>query len=384
LRNRDDFLDGFRGIAIAAVLLAHCMRFNANTPALDWADAFFASGWMGVDLFFVLSGYLITRILLCSRGSQRYFTNFYMRRVLRILPAYYFYLLLVFVATPAAGWIDPALRYAEEFVPLAFFLQNFSISLQRRWFQMPGLDHLWSIAVEEQFYVVWPLLVAACPPRLLARCCLAIILVAWVTKLALTAAGAWAFSIYVLPFTRMDALAAGALIAALPYATWNADVCRKTAMGVGTAALMLVVLEFLRSRGLAMSAESPAAAYTILTTLVCAALLFAVVRAPQADSLRRLCSIAPLRFLGKYSYGIYLLHYGITQIFKRPLLSTFEERLPEAFGALVAGFSVIAVSILAAIAMFHLLEQPLLNLKRYFEMEQGAPSPLQQRLNMLG
>lgn len=98
-------LDGVRGAAILSVLLVHCFKFEPTSTGSRLANALLQTGWVGVDLFFVLSGYLITGILLRTKSDPHFFLNFYIRRALRIFPAYYFYLLLIFLVLPAV-WTE--------------------------------------------------------------------------------------------------------------------------------------------------------------------------------------------------------------------------------------------------------------------------------------
>ena len=154
-------IDGLRGIAIIGVLLFH---LGSKLPALhlEFASRY---GWAGVDLFFVISGFLITGILLDSIGSEHYFRNFYVRRVLRIWPLYFALLAFVFVLLP---WIMPALRerifsQCHPWQSYLVFAQNFFV----RDFGIGPVGVTWSLAIEEQFYLMWPLIILLFPRRLL-------------------------------------------------------------------------------------------------------------------------------------------------------------------------------------------------------------------------
>ncbi len=164
-RDRVPELDGLRGLAILLVIICHYVG-NANHGAVGkWQYRMLSAfniGWSGVDLFFVLSGFLIGGILLDQRESLNYFRAFYMRRVFRILPLYYGWTLLFGVLVLAATWLAPGrfpVAYQDLWqVPVhLLFLQNFWIGMQKWpwiWFVVT-----WSLAVEEQFYLVAPLLV---------------------------------------------------------------------------------------------------------------------------------------------------------------------------------------------------------------------------------
>ena len=172
-------LDGLRGIAIILVMLHHFTYYRptAGIDALIGSVLFFC--WTGVDLFFVLSGFLITGILLDTRDSERYFTTFYARRTLRIFPLYYLVLFLAFVVLPQFPAVHSVLvgqtHDSPPQWPYWFYVTNFSIA-DRGWVH-GWVDVAWSLAIEEQFYLVWPLVIWLCPPRLVAVLC-AVILVA--------------------------------------------------------------------------------------------------------------------------------------------------------------------------------------------------------------
>src|SRR6266849_980858 len=153
-------LDGIRGIAIALVIVHHAFQDIHGTNNLTSLIAHLAdSCWVGVDLFFVLSGYLITGILLKSRDRVGYFRVFYMRRLLRIFPLYYCFLggLLMI------GFFKANLMAKMDFSWNFFYLSNVRVALHG-WPWRP-LGHLWSLSVEEQFYLVWPTVIFLMPRR---------------------------------------------------------------------------------------------------------------------------------------------------------------------------------------------------------------------------
>jgi peptidoglycan/LPS O-acetylase OafA/YrhL len=149
-------LDGVRGIAILLVLFHHFTLFDPVTTIGAWLGFVALLGWSGVDVFFVLSGFLITGILIDARGSNRYFASFYMRRVLRIFPLYYLIVFLSFVVLARSTyWHDLLVgpgRVAQW--PYWTYLVNFAIA-ERGDFQHGVLDVAWSLAIEEQFYLRW-------------------------------------------------------------------------------------------------------------------------------------------------------------------------------------------------------------------------------------
>ncbi len=149
-------LDGVRGVAVILVLMLHGFAWSMETEKWTglarWVELATRPGWMGVDLFFVLSGFLITGILLDSAGKPHYFRNFYARRALRILPLYYGFLILIAICY----------RGAHDYVFLsAFYLSNMAPILGVAVYYGP----LWSLSVEEHFYLLWPWLISRLKTR---------------------------------------------------------------------------------------------------------------------------------------------------------------------------------------------------------------------------
>src|SRR6266550_1677369 len=216
-------LDGLRAIAILAVMGMHFtivqppfLQSSVLGDQVIWQLGL--AGWVGVDLFFVLSGFLITGILLDTKGGDRYFRNFYMRRVLRIFPLYYGSLVVLFLIIPmvAPAIVHDLGRLSHGQVWLWTYLSNIAIGITGSWQAVPPLTgHYWSLAVEEQFYLLWPLVVYSVSRSRLLNVALGL----WVTALALRMVMLWLgvspTSVFVLTPTRMDGLAAGAAVATL-------------------------------------------------------------------------------------------------------------------------------------------------------------------------
>ena len=209
-------LDGIRGLAILMVMVYH-LTLLPGDAGVDriWA-AVAAFGWAGVDLFFVLSGFLITGILWEARGGPpgAYFRNFYARRTLRIFPLYYAVMVLLLVVLPRLPHPQAA-RYGAvggEQVWYWTYLSNFAIGLRHEW-NLGSLDVSWSLAIEEQFYLVWPAVVLLLGRRALMGFCAAVVAAAVLCRTALTLSGGHPIAISVLTPCRMDALAVGAFLA---------------------------------------------------------------------------------------------------------------------------------------------------------------------------
>jgi peptidoglycan/LPS O-acetylase OafA/YrhL len=172
------------------------------------------NGWIGVDLFFVLSGFPITRILLNAKGTARYFRTFYARRALRIFPLYYGFLFLWFFVVPNVVQLSPAGPFQRGSDTQLWFWTYASnwLSITNR--VVPhGLNHFWTLAIEEQFYLVWPAVVLLVSRRTLARICIALVPLGFLFRLWLMTTPYAHTGGYVLTPARMGTLAVGAWLA---------------------------------------------------------------------------------------------------------------------------------------------------------------------------
>jgi peptidoglycan/LPS O-acetylase OafA/YrhL len=228
-------LDGVRGIAVLLVLANHFLaRGDPNRGLVAIPFKLAQAGRTGVDLFFVLSGFLITSILWETRGNSRYFTAFYARRTLRIFPLYYGCLIVVLVVLPLFGVfrtpeIQPILDNQSY---LWFYASNFCpVRLSMGWLH---LGHFWSLAIEEQFYLFWPLILSRLSRQGCIRVAIAAILVSLLSRGALQALAAVdkdlapmaARATFAWTFCRFDGLATGALIALWSTAPdWRRKLC---------------------------------------------------------------------------------------------------------------------------------------------------------------
>jgi peptidoglycan/LPS O-acetylase OafA/YrhL len=363
-------LDALRGIAILMVLLVHCFWITPSSPAWVLAHRLQPGLLLGVDLFFVLSGYLITGILLRTRAEPHYFGSFYLRRILRILPAYYLVLALIFLVLPR---FDAAVRDSSLHDYSAFYvlhLQNWLLALGAGGQLWPGASHFWSLAVEEQFYLVWPLVVLATPPRALRRVCLLLLILCVVSKLVLVGAHASWYTLYMSTLTRYDGLIVGALIATTrpqDIAPWA-----RSAGALGLLAGLAIV---------AIVATAPEGRSTwriaLETSLAAVAFGAAIFRIhagarPWTGPLLR----SPgLLWLGRYSYGIYLLHLPIMFLLMPwAVRHRLLEGWPLNLRSLIGGACVIGLSLLLARLMYRFVEAPALNLRYRLTPEPRSPT----------
>lgn len=309
-------LDGLRGIAILLVVVLHATEaFGRVHPIAPTTTAIVNVGFTGVDLFFVLSGFLISGILLASKESPSYFRVFYIRRTLRIFPLYYAYLGLIFVVLPL---VSEQIRsnYAELRAHQLWYwtyLGNVANAIHGGW-RMDGAltGHFWSLAVEEQFYLIWPTVVLFLSARSLRNLCLAIIVATPFVRLGLRLADVNPIAVYVLTFCRADALAFGALIAvALRVESGRAVLRQYGTRALIFAAVGLAAIGMWRRGFGQFDIVVGTIGYSAWAAFYAALLTVAVLRPPRAECVAEVLSARWLRFFGKYSYAMYVFHRPI-------------------------------------------------------------------------
>ena len=351
-------LDGSRGLAILMVMLFHyCAALDRTNPVGRLVSGLFGYGWTGVDLFFVLSGFLITGILLDSREAENYFSSFYARRVLRIFPAYYASLAVLLFLVPL---IDPPIRQlipADQWI-YVFYAQNW-VGV----FDYPGrglFTPYWSLAVEEQFYLVWPLVIARVAGRRLAWTVAALCVSAVSLRFLGLAVGASTEAIYTNTLARMDSLLIGAGCAIAVRDPRLLARFRRHARWLWLAPVvpMLLIQLFLSSRKTVHPAVQ-GIGYTVIALSYAGLLLGAVLRGnPLLE--RFLCS-RPMRTLGKYSYAAYIWHFVVMRLVRKAV--TNHVRLPGPLTILL----MISTTLLISLLSYHLVERWFLLLKKRFE-----------------
>ena len=206
-------LDGVRGFAVLMVMFFHYNLVSYDT-IFNGLSSIMKFGQTGVTLFFVLSGFLITRILIKAKQAGNYFKNFYIRRTLRIFPLYYFYLLITYFIFPFFN-IGKFCSLNEQ-LPFYLFYQNFSLT-----FNWPnsGPNHYWSLAVEEHFYLFWPLIMYVFSIKNCFNILFVLVIIAVLTRWILLING---YGDFYFTFCRMDAIAIGCYIALVEY---ESDFC---------------------------------------------------------------------------------------------------------------------------------------------------------------
>ena len=307
-------LDGLRGVAIILVLFHHLTIHRPTSGVDEWIASVPLFGWSGVDVFFVLSGFLITGILIDARGGERYFTNFYARRTLRIFPLYYVVVFLALVILPMLPRLHEVIVGPYPIPPrwpYWTYLTNFSVA--DRGFIHGWLDVAWSLAIEEQFYVLWAPLVFLCPPRLLWIVCAGIIVTEPVARNIAVGRGADTTAVYVQTWFRLDGLAIGALLAWLVRRDWLPTLAKwaPTVAIAGLAGIVMVVIDGGDSWWWQPAMQR--VGYSLIAITSGSLLVMAL----QPEGLwTRMMSAGWLRAFGKYSYCLYLIHLPVMRVMR--------------------------------------------------------------------
>lgn len=368
-------LDALRGFAVLLVVARHASAVpTPENPIAAFVIEGMRAGWMGVDLFFALSGFLITGILLDTKGTPGYLRNFYARRTLRIFPLYFTFLAALFLIGP----LTP-LAQNEDFQTvreiqgwLWSYLTNVLIAWKGELAVPFHLSHLWSLALEEQFYLVWPFVVLALPARAVLRACLALSAAAVALRVGIVATAGWGVdAAYMLMPARLDALLLGGALAWLVRAPGGIASIRTLLRPVTYVALGVLVAVLVWRGSARNDPYMQVAGYLALSLLAVAIIARAIPRLSGDGAptrLQRVVANRQMQAIGKYSYAIYIFQYPVILVLET-LLETYDpavlERAPLAV-ALATFVVASVVSFAAARLSWALLEGPALSLKRYF------------------
>lgn len=343
---RDRQLDGLRTLAVTMVLYAHFVAADGSI----W-------GHLGVRLFFVLSGFLITRLLLEARSDARYqpataLSAFYIRRALRIFPPYF--AMLAFIWYVNLEGARGSLKWH------ALYLSNYWYALREEWTPWV-LCHTWSLSIEEQFYIVWPLVILLAPRRLIERICIAVIACSLAYRLCWPLTGTPNLMRDLLPSASMDALAAGALLAAYRGRTqaWP-QWMRLSWMPLAAAAAGALWLR--------PDPTTPILDWVIwigseVFPLVPLVMLVGNASSGFRSPIGRLLALPPITAIGRISYGLYLFHPIVLA-----LIVKAQPWIPVNVSEQGAGRFVVGTvtTLLLASVSWLIFEKPLNSLKRYF------------------
>ena len=366
-------LDGLRGLAILLVVPHNA---DITVPVLHGPFAVFTvlidRGWVGVQLFFVLSGFLITEQLYRSRQASNYFGGFYARRALRIVPLYCAAVVLALVLMKMLASRGQPVTQTPLWVLLCGILViNWTEPLGTG---IPGLPQFWSLALEEQFYLIWPVAVRVFASRLLALS-VGIAAAALAVRTLMLLFGASTSMVYMWTISRMDALAFGA-VAALIVQRWRVRggvpaPWRWIAGGFGVA-LLGALLSQLYATG---TWPTQTVGFTCLGLACMLILLGAVANdfSPRPHPVLAVLRSRPLVAVGRYSYGMYVFH-----IFFAIFAAAWIKRIAASFGdarMIACALLMLALSYGAGFLSYHLYEKHFLRLgRRYFAPRESAPA----------
>lgn len=366
-RPHDPALDGLRGVAFIMVFLLHTIILPDGTFRI-FKDVI-ELGRLGVDLFFCLSGFLITGILYAAKNDTHYFRNFYARRALRIFPLYYFFLVLYYLLVVHWHVVHfGAAKTAEAAADLHwlwFYGTNLKIAATGT-FITSSLNHFWTLAVEEHFYLIWPLLVFSLSAKRLMGAVGIIALGALLLRVVLQLRGFPDAVILTLTPCRIDSFAiAGAVAIAQTQPRWLAWLQR-----IAPVALLPLL-------GLAIVAVLLKGAWenTVGFSLVAISFSLIIVQLGKPGLFRRIMSLRFLRTVGKYSYALYVFHFpiqiGLNRTLSTARLSTYTHSLAAA--VIVNMILVGIISWITALVTWNLLESRLLALKKYVPEAENRP-----------
>jgi peptidoglycan/LPS O-acetylase OafA/YrhL len=365
-------LDGVRGLAILAVLLFHFVAQTTATNSFERAvNTVLNYGSLGVDLFFVLSGFLITGILYGAQSSPHYFRNFYMRRVLRIFPLYYLVLAVIFLLLP----LVPALR-DTHLVSLRehqwwawLYAVNIYLSLKSAW-ALSYIEHFWSLAVEEHFYLVWPLVVwlLAARPRALLMTSILVAVASFAGRILASAMGVSVVTTTVLTPFQLDALCLGAFFAVWLRQPGGEDGVRRALVPLAVGGVLIVgvtyAVHLFIDAGRSVSVPVRGGAFRVLF----AVLIVWVIFSPVASLGSRFFRCRPMIVLGKYSYGLYVYHHFFSYFMIRHGTEFALARVvgSHTLAVWLQAAAGIALSMAVAWASYEWFEKRFLKLKRYW------------------
>lgn len=355
-------LDGVRGIAILLVTLYRFMK--ELDPSAHWtlavAKRYCDFGDRGVDLFFVLSGFLITGILLQTKSAKGYFRNFISRRALRIFPLYFTTLAVCLYVLPT---LLSTTAFQQPFSQQGYlwtYTSNARMAWTNTWCFGP-LDHFWSLAVEEHFYLVWPLVVFLLSPRALTKLAMGMIVTVAAVRTVAALRPEFGLAVDTLTLFRCDALAMGALLASLVHQGLSTESVNRVAKWILPALIVagaLIVVSGKRWMGIP---------HTVFGCLWVVGLAYVVTRA-KSHRLSAFLRVKPLLWLGQYSYGMYVFQLPLVTLLPLPFVAAtlgWDGLHPAALGALYVGALFMLTCGLAFVS-FHCLEKPFLRCKRWF------------------
>lgn len=347
-------LDGLRGLAILLVVVYHNFGFIN----------YFFFGWLGVDLFFVLSGFLITGILLGAVGKPHFLRNFYIRRALRIFPLYYASLIIFLFIIPHLSSRADFTYYIKNQIWLWTDFQNW-LYIFNPDYSTNILHHLWSLAVEEQFYIVWPFMILLIkkPGRLIVLLSVLLILIMslrliiWLYEIENLAY----FNLYT--FSRIDGICIGCILALL-INFYPGFLKKYFTIIILSLAGFNFLFYFLNQRFHYTLPYLAVAGYTTFAIIL--ALLVYESITGKNRIIQLIFTSSFMKFLGKISYGLYIIHWPAYILLSPAILAYLQKFIPGLYANYSVSIICILISVLLSWLSFKYFEKPFLDLKSSF------------------
>jgi len=347
-------LDGIRGIAILLVLFFHCFEKIKVFPFNFLSEI----GWVGVDLFFVLSGFLITGILLDTKGNENYLMSFFAKRALRIFPLYYLALLIIFIilAIPGINHFNPVfdITHLQNSFYYFTFTQNLFFSFNG-WGVTDLLNHFWSLAIEEQFYLFWPFIIFYLKTSKVLVVCTLLIIIALITRNNNVDSD---FS-YVFTLARVDALSIGSMLA-IVIRKHNQLLNRMALPTFLITAISLLLISYYSPNIGFRNTYFVRFGYTLFALLFASIIAFVYDKKRVGTVTNEILSLGMLRFFGTYSYGIYIYHW----LLYKGVYIYFENKYVFSKAYILVFLCIV---IIISVISFHTFEKYFLRYKSKFE-----------------
>jgi peptidoglycan/LPS O-acetylase OafA/YrhL len=368
-------LEGIRGYAFLLIFLIHYTEVYKRPSNLALYPLFLLqnTAWFLVPIFFVLSGFLITRILLNTREREGYFRVFYLRRTVRIFPLYYLTVLPIGIFALLRHWpLKPAhllyLVYLQNFSHIAWDFNRY----------VPAhvtMVHLWSLAVEEQFYLVWPIIIWLIPTeKLLLRVSYGIIAFCFILRLAWPLMHLPYDGTYVYTATRVDAIILGAVLAVYHKRAIHWDRLAKLSRILIPAVWgTLIVLTILRGNGL--TTDYLGVAFSIPAMNLIGA-CFVILALQPASIVSRVCSGDLICRIGRLSYALYLFHALYSHTFTKVFAGKLDRYLPHYLSEALMISAAFAFTMLLAVLAYRFIELPAMRWKDKFVYGPRRPREL--------
>jgi peptidoglycan/LPS O-acetylase OafA/YrhL len=360
--NRIIELDGLRGIAILLIFFYHSRHF---LEVLDFEGANILNSilqtmWIGVDVFFVLSGFLITRILLLTKNKKSYFKNFYIRRTLRIFPPYFLLLsvsLVIGKLLDLGSWPDFKWHYEHQIWYWTYMANWKQIALGHSQ-SIRLFIHLWSLAIEEQFYLIWPLIIYFLSEKKMLKIFMGLITMSFFYRFYYHFQSSSTYATYINTFARFDTFVFGALLAFS--FTRGEKIFLRGKYIIFIAAL--ISLLFLLLQGSSYYPAFSNSLGLLLIALIPFLLIYYCLKGSKHISFTFRNQL--LVSLGKYSYAFYLFHWPIMRLMQYYKLS-FGDGFVDYL--LLTLFSFI-LSFIFSLLSWGFVERPFLKMKQYYSL----------------